>query len=121
MCSSDLSCPAVSGQPLAYGAFGAFRYVTASGNLTCANAAFGGDPIPGESKACYTREGSPPGYPTTCAAEGATCGFAGQRTVAYGARGAFVYRSFTGGTPCTTTAFGVDPLNAVVKSCYLTP
>ena len=115
------SCPAVTGQPVAYGAYGAFRYVTASGNLTCSNATFGGDPIPGESKACYTREGSPPGYSTACAAEGATCGFAGQRTVAYGTRGAFVYRSFTGGTPCTTTAFGVDPINGVMKFCYLTP
>jgi hypothetical protein len=41
--------------------------------------------------------------------------------VAYGARGAFVYRTFTGGTPCTTAAFGTDPLNGIAKSCYLTP
>jgi alpha-L-rhamnosidase-like protein len=115
------TCPAVTGQPVAYGAYGAFRYVAASGNLACSNAPFGGDPIPGESKACYTREGSPPGYPSVCAGEGAACGFTGLRTVAYGARGAFVYRSFTGGTPCTTTAFDVDPLNGVAKSCYLTP
>jgi hypothetical protein len=115
------SCPAASGQPVAYGAYGAFRYVTASGNTSCANGSFGGDPIPGEAKACYTRDGSPPGYATSCAGEGATCGFAGQRTVAYGARGAFVYHTFTGGTPCTTTAFGTDPLNGVAKSCYLTP
>ena len=115
------SCPAVSGQPVAYGAYGAFRYANASGNVVCANASFGGDPIPGEAKACYTKDGSPPGYSTSCAAEGATCGFTGLRTVAYGARGAFVYRSFTGGTPCTTAAFGTDPLNGVAKSCYLTP
>ncbi|GLY43189.1 hypothetical protein Amsp01_092120 [Amycolatopsis sp. NBRC 101858] len=115
------SCPAVSGQPVAYGAFGAFRYATASGTVGCANGSFGGDPIPGEAKACYTRDGSPPGYATSCAAEGATCGFAGQRTVAYGARGAFVYRTFTGGTPCTTAAFGTDPLPGIAKSCYLTP
>ncbi len=115
------SCPAVSGQPVAYGAFGAFRYATATGNTACANATFGGDPIPGESKACYTRSGSPPGYSTSCASEGATCGFTGQRTVAYGARGAFVYRTFTGGTACTTAAFGTDPLFGVSKSCYLTP
>jgi hypothetical protein len=115
------SCPAASGQPVAYGAYGAFRYATASGNISCANGSFGGDPIPGEAKACYTRDGSPPGYATSCAGEGAACGFAGQRTVAYGARGAFVYHTFTGGTPCTTTAFGTDPLNGVAKSCYLTP
>lgn len=115
------TCPAVTGQPVAYGAYGAFRYATAAGNIGCSSAAFGGDPIPGEAKACYTKDGSPPGYSTSCAGEGATCGFAGQRTVAYGARGAFVYRSFTGGTPCTTAAFGTDPLNGVPKSCYLTP
>jgi hypothetical protein len=115
------SCPAAAGQPVAYGAYGAFRYATASGNTSCANGSFGGDPIPGEAKACYTRDGSPPGYSTSCAGEGATCGFTGQRTVAYGARGAFVYHTFSGGTPCTTAAFGTDPLNGVAKSCYLTP
>lgn len=115
------TCPAVSGQPVAYGAYGAFRYANASGTMACSNASFGGDPIPGEAKACYTKDGSPPGYATSCAGEGATCGFSGQRTVAYGARGAFVYRTFTGGTPCTTAAFGTDPLNGVAKACYLTP
>ncbi|WP_439657199.1 alpha-L-rhamnosidase-related protein [Lentzea sp. HUAS TT2] len=115
------TCPAVNGQPVAYGAYGAFRYVNATGNTSCANGSFGGDPIPGEAKACYTRNGSPPGYSTSCAGEGATCGFSGQRTVAFGARGAFVYRSFTGGTACTAAAFGTDPLNGVAKTCYLTP
>ncbi|MFI6096436.1 MGH1-like glycoside hydrolase domain-containing protein [Lentzea sp. NPDC051213] len=115
------TCPAVSGQPVAFGAYGAFRYANATGNTSCANGSFGGDPIPGEAKACYTRSGSPPGYSTSCAGEGATCGFSGQRTVAFGARGAFVYRTFTGGTACTTGAFGTDPLNGVSKSCYLTP
>ena len=38
-------------------------------------------------------------------------------TVAYGARGAFIYRTFTGGFPCTNTAFGSDPLAGVGKSC----
>jgi hypothetical protein len=115
------TCPAVNGQPVAYGAYGAFKYTTATGNIGCSNASFGGDPIPGEAKACYTKDGAPPGYSTSCAGEGATCGFTGQRTIAYGARGAFVYRTFTGGTPCTTAAFGTDPLNGVSKSCYLTP
>jgi len=114
-------CPAASGQPVAYGAFGAFRYADATGDTACTNAAFGGDPIPGEAKACYTRSGSPPGYSTLCAGEGGACGFTGQRTVAYGARGAFRYRSFTGGTPCVTSAFGADPVHGVAKACYLTP
>jgi len=115
------TCSAANGQPIAYGAFGAFAYATATGDTPCTNATFGGDPIHGEAKACYTRAGSPPGYTTSCADEGATCAFTGQRTVAYGARGAFIYRTFTGGTPCTNTAFGADPLSGVGKSCYLTP
>ena len=106
---------------MAYGAFGAFRYATAPGTIGCSNASFGGDPIPGEAKACYTTNSNPPGYSTACANEGSTCAFTGQRTVAYGARGAYTYRSFTDGTPCTTAAFATDPLNGVAKSCYLTP
>jgi hypothetical protein len=33
----------------------------------------------------------------------------------------FVYRSFSGGAACTSTAFGGDPLPGAAKSCYLTP
>jgi len=115
------TCPAASGQPIAYGAYGAFRYANAAGDTACTNDTFGGDPIPNEAKACYTRSGNPPGYSTSCAGEGANCGFTGQRTVAFGARGAFVYRTFTGGTACTTAAFDADPVFGVSKSCYLTP
>jgi len=114
------TCPAAAGQPVMYGAFGAFKTVTATGDTACTDATFG-DPIPGESKACYTATGGPVGYATSCADETATCAFTGQRTVAYGARGSFVYRSFTGGSGCTTAAFGVDPLPGVRKGCYLTP
>ena len=115
------TCAALAGQPIAYGAYGAFNYATAAGNTTCANATFGGDPIPGEAKACYTRNDNPPGFGTTCATENGTCTFSGTQTVAYGARGAFVYRTFTGSTACTTTAFGTDPLPNAVKSCHVTP
>lgn len=114
------TCAALSGQRVAYGAYGAFNYATATGNMSCSNATFG-DPVNGEAKACYTRVGSPPGYGTTCAAEGGMCAFAGTQTVAYGARGVFVYRSFTSSTACSSTAFGGDPLPGVAKSCYLTP
>jgi hypothetical protein len=114
------ACAALSGQRVAYGAYGAFNYTTAAGSVSCSNATFG-DPVNGEAKACYTRTGSPPGFATTCAAEGGTCGFTGTRAVAYGARGVFVYRSFSGGTACTSTAFGGDPLPGAAKSCYLTP
>ncbi|MGC4806142.1 alpha-L-rhamnosidase C-terminal domain-containing protein [Micromonospora sp. DT233] len=115
------TCAAANGQPIAYGANGAFFHRTATGNISCTNATFG-DPIDRTAKACYWRTtGGPSGYGTVCAAENGTCAFAGQQTVAYGARGKYVYRSFTGGTPCSTAAFGGDPLPNVPKSCYLTP
>lgn len=113
------TCPAAAGQPVMYGAFGAFTTIKATGNTPCTDAQFG-DPIPGESKACYTASGGPVGYATSCSAEGGTCAFSGQQTVAYGARGTFVYKTFSGGTGCTTAAFGTDPLPNVSKSCYLT-
>jgi hypothetical protein len=112
------SCATLDGQPVAYGAFGSFRYAVADGPIACTTAAFGSDPVPGEAKACYTRTATPPGFPVACATESGTCAFSGTRTVAYGARGAYVYRTFTGGTACTTAAFGADPLRGVVKSCY---
>ena len=114
------TCSAVSGQPVAYGANGAFAYTTATGNVSCTNATFG-DPIAQTVKACYTRtSGGPNGYGTTCATENGTCTFSGLQTVAFGARGRYVFRSFTGNVSCTTAAFGSDPLPGVQKSCYLT-
>ncbi|MFG2254246.1 alpha-L-rhamnosidase-related protein [Streptomyces mirabilis] len=113
------TCPAAAGQPVTYGAFGAFTTITATGDTPCTDATFG-DPIPGESKACYTANGGPVGYATSCSTEGGTCAFSGQQTVAYGARGRFLYKAFTGGTGCTTAAFGTDPLPGVSKTCYLT-
>ncbi len=113
------TCAAAAGQPVMYGAFGAFATATATGDTACTDATFG-DPISGESKACYTATGGPAGYATNCAAEGGTCGFSGQQTVAYGARGRFLYKAFSGGAACATAAFGTDPLPGVSKSCYLT-
>jgi Bacterial alpha-L-rhamnosidase 6 hairpin glycosidase domain len=113
------TCAVAAGQPVAYGAYGGFQYTVADGNLLCNSATLGGDPIAGEVKACYTRLANPPGYSTSCAAETGTCAFTGQKTVAYGARGSFVYKTFTGGATCTNLAFGADPLYGVAKSCYL--
>jgi hypothetical protein len=81
---------------------------------------FGVDPIFNIVKTCYSWQGSPSGYGTTCATENGTCSFGGQQTVAYGADGDYVYRTFAGGAPCTNTAFGTDPIPNVPKSCYLT-
>lgn len=114
------TCAAISGQPVAYGAYGSFTYATATGNMACTNATFG-DPLSNVAKACYTRTGSPSGYVTTCAAEAGTCSFSGTQTVAYGARGVFRYKSFTGTATCSNGAFGSDPIFGVAKSCYLTP
>jgi hypothetical protein len=111
-----LSAPAV----VAYGA-GTMVYQTApAGTVPCTSAAFGGDPAYGSLKSCYTAPiGGPAGY-TRCAGEDGTCSFSGTHTVAYGANGAFAYRSATGSTPCTNAVFG-DAFYNVVKACYVGP
>ena len=120
-CAAENSmCGSVSGQRLAYGANGAFSYRSSTGNPVCGNTLFG-DPISGVVKACYVRTGAPSGYATTCATENGACAFTGFRTVAYGGAGSFTYKSLTGGTACTSAAFGGDPIFGVGKSCYLTP
>jgi hypothetical protein len=111
-------CAAAVGQPVAYGANGAFAHTPATGTVTCGNTLFG-DPLSGTVKSCYLRSGPPSGYPNVCAAENGACTFSGFQTVAYGANGRYVYRSFTGSTPCTSTAMGNDPMFGVAKSCYL--
>ncbi|TDD62687.1 hypothetical protein E1263_02935 [Kribbella antibiotica] len=116
------SCAIESGSVLAYGARGAFKYNSAlSGTASCSSATFGGDPIANAVKACYVRNGGPTGFGTTCAGENGTCTFTGQRTVAYGGRGSFVYKTFTGSAPCNSSyaGFDNDPAFKVVKTCYL--
>jgi hypothetical protein len=115
------ACAVAGAQTIFYGANGAFATATANGAIPCANSEFGGDPIAGVGKACYVRAGGPNGYGTRCAAENGACSFAGFQTVAYGADGRFVYKSSTSSAPCTTAAFGGDPIAGVAKNCYLTP
>ena len=115
------TCAVAGAQTIFYGANGAFATATANGAIPCANSEFGGDPIAGVGKACYARAGGPNGYGTRCAAENGACSFAGFQTVAYGADGRFVYKSSTSSAPCTTAAFGGDPIAGVAKNCYLTP
>ena len=114
------TCASANGQPVAYGAYGAFTYTTATGTMTCNNESFG-DPIGNVAKSCYVRVGAPAGYTTSCAPEGGTCNIASTRTIAYGALGRYTYKTFTGNTPCTTATFSTDPMYGVPKSCYLTP
>jgi hypothetical protein len=60
--------------------------------------------------------GGPAGY-TWCANENGTCTFSGTASVAYGANGAFNYRTATNSIACNNATFG-DPLSGVVKACY---
>ncbi|MFF7197346.1 trehalase family glycosidase [Streptomyces sp. NPDC008079] len=121
-CAAEKSvCAATGSQPVAYGAAGAFWTGRSNGPTTCGNDTMGVDPVFGVAKSCSTYAGAPPGFPATCSAENGSCAFTGRRTVAYGAAGDYLYATFTGGTPCTTAAFGGgDPIPNVAKSCYLT-
>ncbi|WP_432824242.1 family 43 glycosylhydrolase [Dactylosporangium sp. CA-092794] len=105
---------------VAYGA-GTLVYQTVpAGTVPCTTAAFGTDPAFGTVKSCYVAAaGGPPGY-TRCAGENETCPISGTRTVAYGANGAYAYRSVTGSTPCSNAVFG-DAFHLVVKACYSAP
>lgn len=122
-CASENGTCSVAGpQTVAFGADGSFLTRRVDGQVGCTTADFGADPAQGTAKSCYVLTGSPTGYGTLCAAEGGTCPLGGtQATVAYGADGAFVYRTFTGDTVCDAPAFGEDPIPGAVKSCYLTP
>ncbi|MGH6657993.1 MAG: family 43 glycosylhydrolase [Actinocrinis sp.] len=120
-CASENGSCAVTGtQLIAYGANGAFVYSTSNGPIACSNTVFGADPVPGVAKTCYAHGAAPTGFGTQCATENGTCAFSGTQTVAYGTGGEYVYKTFTGGTPCDLAAFGTDPVFGVVKSCYLT-
>ncbi|WP_405591427.1 MGH1-like glycoside hydrolase domain-containing protein [Streptomyces sp. NBC_01190] len=115
------TCTPTGTQVLAYGA-GGYTYKAVSGPTSCSSAAFGGaDPAYGVLKSCYLAPaGGPSGY-TACAAEHGTCAVSGTREVAFGAGGAFRFQVVTGGVPCTSDAFGTDPLADVAKSCYVAP
>lgn len=54
-----------------------------------------------------------------CAGEGEVCKFEGTREVKYGANGVFYSKTLTGGAVCNTTTFGGDPVEMVLKRCYL--
>jgi hypothetical protein len=113
------SCAVTGSQPIAFGADGAYWSTTSNGTTNCSAATVGVDPVYDVLKSCYSEAGPPPGFGTTCATENSTCAFDGERTVAFGADGDFVYRTFNGGADCTNTAFGQDPIYGVAKSCYL--
>ncbi|GAB4218065.1 MAG: DUF1800 family protein [Rhodoferax sp.] len=53
-----------------------------------------------------------------CAAEGESCGFLGQQSVAYGVNGRWVVKALIGPVACNNATFG-DPVRGVSKACYL--
>jgi hypothetical protein len=52
-----------------------------------------------------------------CATEGERCLYSGDKYVAFGANGQFVFRRMVGSFACTRETFG-DPIEGVVKACY---
>ena len=120
-CAAEGGTCSVDGPAVvAYGAGGSFAHkLVSTGGTACTNAAFGTDPAYGVVKACHRAPaGGPPGW-TACAAENGVCAPGSARTVAYGARGAFVTRWVTGPVTCASAAFGADPIPGVVKGCYV--
>ncbi|MHB1260925.1 MAG: hypothetical protein ACYC2H_04335 [Thermoplasmatota archaeon] len=126
-CAYETQYCTVSGtMDIAYGNSGRYYYkYGVSGGTTCAYTNFGGDPYYGVHKACWTRPSSggttyvPPSGYTFCAYEGQYCSFSGTRDVAYGNNGYYYYKyGVTGGTTCTYTNFGGDPIYGVHKACY---
>ncbi len=61
----------------------------------------------------------PAGF-TWCATENGTCSISGTAVVAFGA-GSYLYKTVTGSTACTTSAFGGDAAQGVLKACYVAP
>lgn len=103
---------------VAYGASSSFIYKTFSTGFTCSLATFGSDPLVGVNKGCYILSESDSHGWTRCASEGNTCYFLSTQLVAYGANGAYTYQVAAGSIPCTTTAFGNNPIAGTAKSCY---
>ncbi len=63
-------------------------------------------------------QGAPAGY-TLCAQENQRCNFSGQRDVAYGANGKFIFKpGLQNGVDCNNGVFG-DPIFGTVKACYI--
>ena len=105
---------------VAYGANGTFVYKTGvSGTIAFNNATFG-DPIVGVAKAGYYKVSGiagPAGY-TWCASENGSYTFNQTVDVAYGANGAFVYKSGVSGTITFNNATFGDPAYGVAKAGF---
>ncbi|MFS8095709.1 hypothetical protein LFM09_01095 [Lentzea alba] len=117
LCASEGGDCQVNGRrAVAYGANGAFRFMTVNGTAKCTVAAFGSDPLPGAAKSCYVLPDAPGGSWEWCRDEGSTCVVAG--TQAFGARGSYWTAKSDSTAKCGLGSFGVDPLYGVLKACY---
>jgi hypothetical protein len=116
-CAAEGDVCGVDGRrTVAFGANGAFRFMTVSGTAKCTAAAFGADPLYGVTKSCYVLPDAPAGAWEKCVDEGSACMVAG--TQAFGARGSYWTAKSGGSANCGLGTFGVDPLVYLVKSCY---
>ena len=108
-------CTFTGTKEVRYGANGTYTALRSfTDGVSCSNALFG-DPSPGVTKRCETRETST-GW-TACADERGRCAFSGSREVRYGANDTYTTpRSFTDGVNCTNDVFD-DPVRGTSKSC----
>jgi Concanavalin A-like lectin/glucanases superfamily len=56
---------------------------------------------------------------TLCANENQTCAVSGKREVRYGTSSTFITGVASGSVPCTTAAFGKDPISGIAKQCWV--
>ena len=116
-CASQGAVCRVDGRrAVAFGANGAFRFMTVNGTAECTSTAFGSDPLPGVAKSCYVLPDAPAGAWEWCRDEGSTCVVAGKQ--AFGARGSYWTAKSDSTAKCGLGTFGTDPLYGVVKACY---
>ena len=114
-------------QRVAFGAKGKWVYGLQINGVMCGINAFGKDPFYGVPKACYIEVETPDGPRGSidpswgrCSGENGFCNFAGERRIVFGARGKWAFRIARNGIQCNTATFG-DPINGVVKGCYVDP
>lgn len=116
---------------IAYGANGRYNYrynvynnsVCGKTAVNCENSAFGGDPINGVRKECHYQESAPNGGPSGylyAGDENTNLILDNTVDVAYGADRKFRYlNNQSGQVTCNNATFGGDPINGVLKSCYI--
>ncbi|MGC1375650.1 MAG: hypothetical protein WA821_05480 [Anaerolineales bacterium] len=110
-------------QTVAYGASGKYFYKTAASGttLTCNTTTFGGDPIVGTAKSCYTYTISASDYGTSytsCGYENTPCAFSGTKLARYGTGSSAIYKLATNGITCSYTAFGLSTPPGGYNQCF---